>query len=79
MSLPSMTSRAWLIAALDQAGSRLSKLEDAGATNLEASWPVGDVTLTAKQHGDGVTITTKAADGSEPVPPMKLLAGWTKS
>lgn len=76
MTASSITSRAWLLAQLDTAGERLSTLQEAGATNLEASWLAGDVTVTARKHGDGVTLTTKAPGGTEPVPPMKFLASW---
>jgi hypothetical protein len=76
MAAPDITTRAWLSAVLDEAGRRLSMATEAGATDPTVCWTVGDISVTAALHGDGVTITSRAPDGTTPVEPLKLPAGW---
>jgi hypothetical protein len=73
---PPIDSREWLVAALDEGGRRLKMARDAGATSPEVCWAAGDVQITAKQHRDGVTLTTRAGDGTVPVADMMIPASW---
>jgi hypothetical protein len=74
--LSSIDSRAWFTATLDEAGRRLGMAVEAGAVDPEVNWDSGDVALTAKLHNGGVTITARASDGTVPVGPLTILAGW---
>jgi hypothetical protein len=74
-----ITSRAWLLAALDEAGRRLTMAIEAGALDPQVSWDADGVTITAKRSGDGVTIETKAADGTVPIARLVIPAGWTET
>jgi hypothetical protein len=75
-STPSFDSREWLIALLDEAGRRLDLAAQAGTVDPQVWWDVGDVSVSAKSHGGGVTFTATSADGTVPVQPFTIPSGW---
>lgn len=79
MTAPSIDTRTWMLAALDEAGERINTLQSADATVLETSWTTDGVTVTAKRHGDGCTLCITFSDQRPPIGPMTFPFGWTQA
>lgn len=77
--MPEITSQAWLIATLTEAGSRLNTAIGAGATDPQVCWTDSDQnTVTAKAHGQGITLEVKRGDDQSLIGPLKIPFGWTQ-
>lgn len=79
MTAPVIASRAWLIATLNEAGTRLDMAEKAGSAEPDLSWVTDGVQINVKGSGGAFTLTATPESGQDRIGPLRFPRGWAAS